>query len=213
MFRWLGWLVAFAALLGACSRHGLPSDFAVYRGQGFSVGYPSAWKGCQGTLSFAGTDEPAAEFSGPTGRRQVIPPVIQVTNEGTKRTFDHALKFHRLLLQVNPGYRQLGEEDLKVSGAKQAVRIEFRQMYPIPATQGRPEIKGLNVLAEAPDGSVVSVLISATATDFDRLEKTFDDVTRSLALGKEVATPSPASRTLPDCSQPLTPTPSPSASA
>lgn len=212
MLRWLGSLVAAAALLGACSGHGLPSDFAVYRGEGFSVGYPSAWKGCHGILPFAGTDEPAAEFSGPAGRQQVTNPVIQVTNEGTTRTFEHALKFHRLLLQVNPGYKQLDEDDVKVPGAKKAVRIEFQQAYPIPVQQGQPEIRGLNLLAEGPDGSVVSVLISATAVDFDRLEKTFDDVVRSLAVGKSAATPSPASRNLPDCSQRLTPIPSPSAS-
>jgi hypothetical protein len=202
-----------AALLGACSRHGLPSDFVVYRGEGFSLGYPSVWKGCHGTLSLAGTDEPAAEFSGPAGKRQVIPPVIQVTNEGAKRTFEHALKFHRLLLQVNPGYKQLAEDDAKVSGAKKAVRIEFRENYPISVPQGQPEIRGLNLLAETPNGSVLSVLIRATATDFDRLEKTFDDVMRSLAVGGDVAIPSPATRNLPDCSGQPTPIPSPTASA
>jgi hypothetical protein len=208
----LGGAVAVAALLGACSGRGVPSDFAVYRGQGYSVGYPSAWKGCHGTLSFVGTNEPAVEFSGPAGKRQIIPPFIQVADEGVKRTFDHALKFHRLLLQVNPGYKKLSENDVKVSGAKRAVQIEFRQLYPEPTPQGQPDLHGINLLAEAPDGSVVSMLLSATATDFGRLQKTFDDVVRSLAVGSDVATESSTAQNLPDCSATGTPSPSPSAS-
>jgi hypothetical protein len=208
----LGCAVAVAALLGACSGHGVPSDFAIYRGQGFSVGYPGTWKGCHGTLSFVGTNEPAVEFSGPAGKGQIIPPFIQVADEGMKRTFDHALTFHRLLLQVNPGYKKLSENDVKISGAKRAVQIEFRQLYPTPTPQGQPDLHGINLLAEAPNGSVVSMLLSATAMDFGRLQKTFDDVVRSLGVGTEVAAVSSRARNLPDCSATGTPSPSPSAS-
>jgi hypothetical protein len=208
----LGCAVALAALLGACSGREVPSDFAVYRGQGFSVGYPRVWNGCHGTLSFVGTNEPAVEFSGPAGKGQIIPPFIQVANEGVKRTFDHALQFHQLLLQVNPGYKKLSENDMKVSGAKRAVQIEFRQLYPEPTPRGQPDLHGINLLAEAPDGSLVSMLLSATATDFGRLQKTFDDVVRSLAVGSQVATKSSTAQNLPDCSATGTPSPSPSAS-
>ena len=206
---WVCWAAAIAAVFSACSK-GLPSNFATYRGEGFSIGYPRAWNGCHGQLPFAGTEEPAAEFSGPAGKGQIVPPVVQVADEGTKRTFQHALNFHKLLLQVNPGYKELGEDGVKVPGAKTAVPVEFQGAYPDPVAQGQPEIHGMNLVAEAPNGSVVSLLISATTADFERLKETFDDVLRSLALGSEVD--QSGSANLPDCStRTQTPSPSPSA--
>jgi hypothetical protein len=210
--RVLGCLVMAAALLGACSSEGLPTGFAVYRGEGFSIGYPSEWEGCRGAPSPGGTDAPAAEFRGPAGADEAGSPVIQVVNEGTQRPFPHALNFHRLLLQVSPGYKQLGEDDADVSGAERAVRIEFRQQNALPEQQGGPEIRGVNLLAEAPDTSVVNVRITAASTDFDQLQGTIDDVLRSVAVGDEVAAPSPSARDLPECSAEGSPSPSPTAS-
>lgn len=208
--RTLVGLVTLAAVAAACSR-GLPSDFAVYRGEGFSVAYPSGWKGCEGRVAIAGGDAPAVEFSGSAGREQVVPPIIQVTNEGAQRAFDHAVRFHRLLLQVNPGYKQLANENVDVPGARMALRIEFEQLFPLAAGQGQPKIRGMNLLAEAPDGSVVSLLASATAPDFQRLKETFDDVAGSLAVGSEMAETGAGSPNLPACSsQRATPEPSPS---
>lgn len=209
--RVLAGLAGVATLLAACSR-GLPSTFAVYRGEGFSVAYPGDWKGCHGRVPLAGGEAPAVEVSGPAGRQQVVPPIVQVANEGTERTFDHALNFHRLLLQVNPGYKQLAEEDVDVSGAKRAVRIEFEQEYPFSVGQSRPRIHGINLLAEAPNGGVVSVLASATVADFERLNETFDDVLRSLAVGSEIDQSTRVSPNLPACSMQATPQPSPSPS-
>jgi hypothetical protein len=210
--RVLGCLVMAAAVLCACSSEELPTGFAVYRGEGFSIGYPSEWEGCRGAPSLGGTDAPAVEFIGPAGTDEAGPPVIQVVNEGTQRPFRHALNFHRLLLQVSAGYRQLGEDDADVPGAERAVRIEFRRMNALRGQQGGPEIRGVNLFAEAPDGSVVNVLITAASTDFDQLQGTIDDVLRSVAVGDEVATPSPSARDLPECSAVGTPSPSPTAS-
>jgi len=204
-------LASMAALLTACSR-GLPSDFAVYRGEGFSIGYPRGWEGCEGQLTFDGNPGSAAEFRGPTARNEVFPPLIQVTDEGTKRTFDHALKFHRLLLQVRQGYKQLAEDDLGVVGAKKAVRIEFEHEFPLPAPPGQPRLHGMTVLAEAPDGSVVSVLVIATAPRFERLKETFDDVLESLAVGSEIDQSGRVSPDLPSCLTQGTPGLSPSPS-
>jgi hypothetical protein len=204
-------LAGLAAMLAACSR-GTPSDFAVYRGEGFSVAYPGDWKGCHGRVPLAGGDAPAVEVSGPAGRQQVVPPIVQVANEGTRRKFDHALNFHRLLLQVNPGYKQLAEDDADVSGAKRAVRIEFEQQFPLSVGQGQPKIHGMNLLAEAPDGSVVSLLASATEPDFERLKETFEDVLGSLAVGSEIDQSTRVSANLPACSAQGMPQPSPSPS-
>ena len=204
-------LAGVATLLAACSR-GLPSDFVVYRGEAFSVAYPGDWKGCHGRVPLASGEVPAVEVSGPAGREQVVPPIIQVANEGTTRKFDHALNFHRVLLQVNPGYKQLAEEDVDVSGARKAVRIEFEQRFPLSVGPGQPQLHGINLLAEAPDGSVISVLASATVTDFERLTETFDDVLRSLAVGSEIDQSSRVSADLPACSTQASPQPSPSPS-
>jgi hypothetical protein len=212
MSRVLGCLMMAAALLVACSSEGLPTGFAVYRGEGFSIGYPGAWEGCRGAPSLGGTEAPAVEFRGPGGADEAGPPVIQVVNEGTQRPFPHALNFHRLLLQVTPGYRVLGEDDADVSGAERAVRVEFRQLNAVPGQQGGPEIRGVNLLAEAPDGSVVNVLITAASTDFDQLQGTIDDVLRSVAVGDEMATPSPPGRGLPECSAQGSPGPTPTTS-
>jgi hypothetical protein len=138
--------------------------------------------------------------------------VIQVVNEGTQRPFAHAVNFHRLLLQVGPGYRQLGEESVEVSGADRAVRIDFRQRQALPGQPAGPEIRGLNLLAGAPDGSVVSVFVTATSADFARLQGTFDEVLRSLAVSEEVTTPSSSARNLPECPAQGGPGPSPSPS-
>lgn len=200
-------LAGLATLLAACSQ-GIPSDFAVYRGEGFSVAYPDGWKGCVGRVPLAGGEAPAVELSGPAGRQQVVPPIVQVANEGTRRAFDHTLNFHRLLLQVNPGYKQLAEDDVDVSGAKKAIRIEFEQEYPLSVGQGQPTIHGMNLLAVAPDGTVVSVLASATTPDFERLKETFDDILRSLAVGNEIAQSDRVSPDLPACSTQSSPSPS-----
>jgi hypothetical protein len=200
MLRPIGALVAVTVLIGGCSTNGLPSDFAMYRGSSFSIGYPRTWSGCQGEASFAGSDEPAVEFSERAGARGTVPPVIRVTDEGTTRVFAHAVNFHRLLLQVSPGFKSLGEEDVTVSGARKARRIDFREQSALPGQPAQPEVRGRNILVEAPDGRVVSVLITATMADFSRLQGTFDDVIRSLAVGDDVATPGPTDRALPSCS-------------
>jgi hypothetical protein len=200
MLRSFGALVAVTVLLGGCSARGLPSDFAVYRGGSFAIGYPRTWTGCQGEVSFAGSDEPAVEFTQPARVPGAIPPVIQVTDEGTTRAFAHAVNFHRLLLQVSPGFKNLGEDDLTISGATKAIRIDFREQSALPGQPTQPEIRGRNILVEAPGGRVVSVLITATMEDFSRLQGTFDDVVCSLAVGNDQATPGPADRALANCS-------------
>lgn len=213
MHRRMAWLVGLiaVAVLSACSG-GLPSDFAVYRGDGFSVGSPGGWKGCQGELTFNGGNPTVVQFSGPTGTSESFPPLVQVTNEGTTRTFDHALKFHRLQLQVRPGYRLIGEEDLDVPGAKKAVRIEYRHDFPIPSSPDQPRLHGITLLVETPDASVVSLLALASDSSFDDLKDTFEDIVGSLAVGTEIDQSSQTSPDLPACTTQGTPEPSPSPS-
>jgi hypothetical protein len=188
-------LVLLAVVAAACGASDGGPSLTTFEGDGFSVGYPVGWQSCR--MPVPETDAVAAQFSGTAGGEDVSP-ILQVSNEGAERPFDHAVRYHTLLLELTPGYKELGNDPVEVQGAEQALRIEFTQRPPFPDPSGRlVELHGLNVLAEAADGNVVSLILSSSESQFDAMGPTFDAIVESLEV-KPAGGASSLDR-LPDC--------------
>jgi hypothetical protein len=190
-------LLAVGVMASSCGSGvgSTPEGFARFQGEGFSVAHPPGWTACEIPARLSPTEADLIQISAPGGD---FPPVIEVSNEGRRRRFDHALRFHRLLLEITPGYRALGESPVEVAGAEQAVRIDFRNR---PVLPGVPpvEFRGSNVLALGRDGDVVSLLVSASAADYEAMTESIEGIIRSLRVGNEEGG---ARRTVPRCKVP-----------
>ena len=155
--------------------------------------------GC--SIPIQGTQTPATEQF--RASNQGFAPIIEISNEEKTRTFDHAEAFHELILQVTPHFKELSKTSVTVPGASHAQRIEYTQESPVPTATGDfPMVHGVSLVAQAPDGSVFSLIVSAEQGDWDRLADTLLAVADSLHLGAN-ATPDK----LPVCSGIVPPSP------
>lgn len=173
--------MAAALALASCAGNQGRVDLTTYSGAGFSIGAPMTWEAC--TRAGEEATNGSLEVAGPLGAQE-FPPVVQVANLGTGRTFAHAVRFQELLLSFSPGYREVSREPADVMGASEAVAIRFDQRYPAPGPgEAEVPVTGLMVLAAAPGGEVVTMTTISHADDADRFAPTFDSVLESLKLG------------------------------
>jgi hypothetical protein len=207
-------LVALALGLGACTSHGSkpdggtsgggsPAALTTFDGDGFSIGVPSAWSGC--SIPAGGTEVPATDQFRPS--TAAFAPIVDISNEEKTRTYAHATTFHELVLQITPHFKEVSKTSVKVPGATQAQRIEYTQESPYPTANGDfPKVHGISVVAEASDGVIYSMVVSASATDWAAMQATLVAVADSLRLGSAGGASS-----LPLCAGVTTPTASASA--
>ena len=207
-------LAVLAALLVAgagCTSHGSSggptsgvsgssAPLAPFAGNGYSVGVPSSWSGC--SIPAGGAEVPATDQFRPSS--EAFAPILDVSDEVKTRTYAHAISFHELVLEVTPHFKEISKGSVDVSGATQAQRIEYTQESPYPTANGDfPKVHGISLVAEAKDGSIYSLVISAAQPDWNKLAPTLVAMADSFRLG----TGSP-SRVLPTCSGVATPAPS-----
>ena len=171
-----------------------------FRGATYSIGLPDGWTGC--SVPFGGPQVPATEQFRASDKPFAA--IINVSNEAKTRTFDHATAYHELVLELAPHFKELSKSSATVPGATKAERIEYTQESPYPTTGGDfPKVHGVSVVAEAPDGSVFSLVVSAGQDDWDKTAGTLLAVAGSLRLGANAAPDK-----LPVCAGVVTPSPS-----
>jgi len=181
MRKAIGFAVSLA--LGACGG-GAGQDLVTYVGSTFSVGAPRGWEVCS-RPGESGEGTASVVMSGPRGTQE-FPPFIQVTDEGTERTFEHAVRFQELLLSLTPGYRKISEEPTEVDGAEDAVAIRFSQQYPSTGP-GEPAVpvSGRLVTAAGPGGDIVTLTAVSHTKDAARFQASIEAAVDSLEVGGE----------------------------
>ncbi|HYV00943.1 MAG TPA: hypothetical protein VEM93_01160 [Actinomycetota bacterium] len=179
-------VVLTLAASASCSSSGPSVDLTTFQGDGYAVGHPPSWEGCVAELP--DVKAMAARFAGPTGAAG-IPPVLQVSNEGTARPFEHALRFHELLFQVSPGFKQQGgDQDVDVEGAEQSKEIRFTDRPPFGGGGAQPLVlRGVFVLARTSEGNVVALTLTAEDQEFSSMSSTFDAIVASFQVGTDAA--------------------------
>jgi hypothetical protein len=179
-------LLSMAGMLGACGS-GLPENFVAYTGDGYSVAAPRDWSACRRQTTTEDEQAITLEIRGPAGPGR-LPPFIQVSNQGTQRKFEHAVRFNALLLAIQPGYRELSREEADVAGATEAMVITFRQRPPVPNPGVQQLVlTGRSVLAAAPDGAVINLVTVTEEEDAERLATELGDLTTSFKVGQEAS--------------------------